>query len=102
MAFQKGDICVSINGRPYTLRLTLGALAEISGRLSAPSPAALSLRLRALTRAQARTLLSCLSCPPLCEAGSSEADVSDEDITALLPDICRVFERAFETPVARS
>ncbi len=96
MTFQLGDVRASINGRSYVLRLTLGALAEIAERLSANSPQTLSQALRALTEAQARCLLSCLSCPPL-EAADISA-LGDDEVAALLPDICRVFERAFEAP----
>lgn len=98
MGYQKGDVRVVINGRCHTLRLTIGALADISIRLSAPSPQALSKCLRSLSSAQARVLLDCLSLPPLIGAGGSAAFVSDEDIKALLPDICRVFEQAFKPP----
>ena len=93
--FQPGDVHVQIKGEPVTLRLTLGALAHISSRLSAPSPRALSSALRSLTPEQARVLLSCLSCPPLPEADGSVGLVSETDVQRLLPDICRVFETAF-------
>ena len=90
MSFQPGDVRVQIKGELYTLRLTLGALAEISGRLSAPSPMALSSVLRSLTLEQARVLLSCLSCPPL-----PQMDLPEAAVQRLLPDICRVIENAF-------
>lgn len=94
MSFQPGDVRVEIEGKPYRLRLTLGALAEISDRLFAPSPRALSGVLRALTSEQTRVLLSCLSCPPL-EADGSAVTIADTELKQLLPDICRVFETAF-------
>jgi len=94
VSFQPGDVRVEIEGKPYRLRLTLGALAEISDRLFAPSPRALSGVLRALTSEQTRVLLSCLSCPPL-EADGSAVTIADTELKQLLPDICRVFETAF-------
>lgn len=96
-SFQPGDVRVQIKGEPFTLRLTLGALAQISGRLSASSPGAFSSILRTLSPEQARVLLSCLSCPPLMQADGSAGIVSDADIQRLLPDICRVFENAFSS-----
>lgn len=93
MSFQAGDQRVVIGGRRYTLRLTLGALSEISARLSAPSPQALSQILRSLTAVQARSLLDCLATAPL-EPAALLA-LSDDALAALLPAICRVFEHAF-------
>lgn len=95
MSCQPGDIAVQIGGKPYVLRLTLGALAIISERLSAPSPQDLSSLLRNLTPAQARVLLSCLSCPPLPKTDGSAGTVPELEVQRLLPDICRVFETAF-------
>ncbi len=115
MGFQKGDVAVIIGGVPCYLRLTIGALAEISERLADPinssrenfaaiGPRALSQCLRSLSVAEARVLLTCLLSPPLPARSSlsaqgkeavSAAAVSDEDMTKLLPAICRVFEQAF-------
>ena len=95
MSFQPGDVRVTISGKPYILRLTLGALFEISEQLSAPSPQALSSCLRSLTTAQAQVLLSCLCRPPLPTDDGSAGKVSEDEMNRLLPDICRVFERAF-------
>lgn len=40
--FQPGDVDVTIGDKPYRARLTLGALAELSERLGAGGPKALS------------------------------------------------------------
>ncbi len=110
MGFQKGDVPIIIDGAPHYLRLTIGGLAEISEQLSSSlnnfatiGPRALSQCLRSLSVAEARVLLTCLVSPPI-PTGSlpardkeivSAAAVSDEDMTQLLPAICRVFEQAF-------
>lgn len=44
--YQPGDVCVTIGGKPYRARLTLGALAELSQRLGARGPQALALILK--------------------------------------------------------
>lgn len=40
--YQPGDVGVTIGGKPHYARLTLGALAELSERLGARGPQALS------------------------------------------------------------
>lgn len=96
--FQKGDQRLLIEGKTYGLRLTMGALAEITSRLSTAGPKQLSARLRRLSAADGRVLLACVMRPCLpygvC-ADSSAASFSDSQIAKALPIICRLFEQAF-------
>ena len=48
MGFQRGDQRLTLQKQTYGLRLTMGALAEITSRLSARGPQELSLRLRSI------------------------------------------------------
>ncbi len=101
MDFQRGDIHIILSGRSYALRLTLGALAEISSRLSVRGPQELSLRLRKLSPADGRVLLACVMRPCLSPLVGSAAiaepaaDFSPRDIARALPAICQLFEEAF-------
>lgn len=91
MGFQKGDQVIFIQSQRFTLRLTLGALAEISERLDVNGPDALLRKLAVLDALKVRLILNCLMHPRL------EGDVlmSDDDIAKALPKICEVFEYAF-------
>ena len=93
MTYHPGDQRVIIDGQGYSLRLTLGALAEISERLSASSPKRLSHVLRTLSAPQARILLTCLSVPRIEHVNALA--LSDAEVAAVLPSICSVFEKAF-------
>jgi len=84
----KGQIV--IQGKIYGLRLTLGALAEITSRLSAKGPQDLSLRLRSLNAADGRVLLACLMC-----ADGPAVSLTDREIAKAMPVICKLFEEAF-------
>ena len=98
MGFQKGDFYIVIEQQAYGLRLTMGALAEISSRLSAAGPQALAMRLRSLTPADGRVLLACVMrpcLPPEDTRRRSVATLSDAEISSLLPVICQLFEQAF-------
>jgi hypothetical protein len=96
MSFQKGDRHITIGEQPYLLRLTMGALADISQQLSARSPYALSQRVQALTLAEARVLLTCLLRPaPFGALTVTVAALPAAEIQRLLPDICAVFEESF-------
>ena len=98
MGFQRGDQQIVINGISYGLRLTLGALAEITSRLSVSGPQELSGRLRRLTPADGRVLLACVMRPCLpskVHIIRLAAHFSNGDIAAAMPVICRLFEEAF-------
>lgn len=98
MSFQKGDQLISIGTSSVTLRLTIGALAEINSRLGASGPQSLSGRLRRFTPSQGRELLACLMRPNSPLPGSADrsaALISDADIARAMPAICRLFEEAF-------
>ena len=98
MTYQKGDQSVSLGTSSVTLRLTMGALAEITSRLGASGPQSLSGQLRHLNPAQGRELLACLMrpCSPLPEsADRSAASFTDGEIARAMPAICRLFEEAF-------
>jgi len=97
MSFQKGDGHVVIAGTAYGLRLTMGALAELDMRLSVKGPKELSQRLRTLSPADGRVLLTCVMrpCLPSKDAAASADKFSDKDIAGVMPAICRLFEEAF-------
>lgn len=81
--FQRGDVVIQIDGHPYTLRFTLGALAELSTRWSAPGPLSLAKMFRHLTPDAARTLLACLLRPALSgDADRLAAELCAEDLRA--------------------
>ena len=98
MGFQSGDQSILVCGRAYSLRLTMGALAEMSSRLLASGPQELSLRLRSLSVADGRVLLACVMRPCLpakVNVSRLAARFSDSDIAEAMPVICRLFEEAF-------
>jgi len=99
MGFQAGDGAVSISGKAVTLRLTLGALAEISTRMSLFGPDALMQGLRALQPEDGRLLLECLMLPdlPHGDARALAAELTMQEIAALLPAVCEIFEQAFSS-----
>jgi len=98
MGYQCGDQLVTLQKATYGLRLTMGALAEITSRLSAKGPQELSLRLRVLNAADGRALLACVMrpCLPLgADVTGLAASFSEDDIAKAIPVICRLFEEAF-------
>ena len=100
MGFQRGDQRLTIKDQTYGLRLTMGALAEITSRLSANGPQELSLRLRSMSVAEGRVLLACVMrpCLPLgADVTGLAASFSDEDIAQAMPIICRLFEDSFSS-----
>jgi len=100
MGFQRGDQRLTIKNQTYGLRLTMGALAEITSRLSASGPQELSLRLRSMSVAEGRVLLACVMrpCLPLgADVTGLAASFSDEDIAQAMPIICRLFEDSFSS-----
>ena len=104
MGFQPGDQRVRIDTHTRTLRLTVGALAHIGSRLSAPGPKALAGAMRRIGPDEARVLLTCLlvadcSSAEVTSAQSdfdkSVAQLSDADVLVFVPAICAVFEESF-------
>ena len=98
MGFQRGDQRVTLQDKTYGLRLTMGALAELTSRLSANGPRELSLRLRSINAADGRVLLACVMrpCFPLgADVTGLAASFSEDDIARVMPVICRLFEEAF-------
>jgi len=79
----------------------MGSLAEISVRFKVSGPLALAARLRRMTLTDARELLACLLRPalprnaPRLDAGRLAAQITDEDLRAALPKMCRIIEHAF-------
>ena len=94
---QKGDGFITVSGKNYGLRLTMGALAELDTRLSLSGPAALAKRLRHISPDEARVLLACVMrpCSPSRGCAASAASFSEADIAAATPAVCRLFEEAF-------
>lgn len=98
MGYQCGDQLVTLQKTTYGLRLTMGALAEITSRLSAKGPQELSLRLRSIDVAEGRVLLACVMrpCLPLgIDVTGLAASFSEDDVAGVMPVICRLFEEAF-------
>jgi len=102
MTFQRGDGQVVIAGKPYGLRLTMSALAELDTCLSVSGPQELSLRLRTLSPADGHVLLTCLMRPCFpalrddnADARMSAATFPKVDVAKAMPVICKLFEEAF-------
>lgn len=101
MAYQLGTEYIRIGTRTYALRLTMGALAEISVQFKASGPMALAARLRRMSLTDARELLACLMRPslpryaPRLDARRLATQIKDEDMQAALPKICGLIEQAF-------
>lgn len=97
--FQHGDAQIRIGETTYIVRLSLGALAEISYRLSLSSLNALIEVLSPLEVETGRVLLESLirPCHPCGGSDSPVTQLSDTDIARILPIICEVFENAFRT-----
>lgn len=91
MGFQKGDQIIFIGNQRIVLRLTMGALAEISERLLVKGPSALMAELTVLDMSKARSIFECLMKPCL----DTHIVMTDGDILNALPKICEVFEYAF-------
>lgn len=98
MGHQKGDQQITLKGKAYTLRLTMGALADLNSRLCVKGPQDLSLRLRSLNAAQGRVLLACVMRPCLPRGAANAmpaATLSDAELSAVMPAVCKLFEEAF-------
>jgi len=89
MSYQYGDGRAVIGGKAYKLRLTLGDLAELDARFRISGPKDLAARVLGMSPADGRTLLDIFL------RESSIAELSDADIAALMPELCRVIETAF-------
>jgi len=99
--FRKSDIFVEIDGHIYTLRLSLGALAEIDARLCVNGPLELAEKFKQLSAGEdsasdACILLECLlrsSLPPHVTNIPAIAKKAEPDV--YLPRIAEVFEISF-------
>jgi len=92
MGYQKGDGRISLDGKDYSLRLTMGALAEISSGLSKFGQRELAATMRKLTPSDSMLILACL----IRASGTQAPDgFSNEALADALPELCRVFEEAF-------
>lgn len=102
MSYQKGDGIITIAGKNYGLRLTIGVLAELNIRLSLSGPIALANRMRQVSGEEARVLLVCVMRPYFREeeAPPPAATFTDTDIANALPEISRLFEEAFREPAS--
>jgi len=98
--FQTGDERLSIGDHSYTLRLTLGALCEISERLGAVGPTELAEELRQFpadkrSAYKARTMLECLLRPHKSCALDIPSLAASADPKIFMPVLARLFERNF-------
>ena len=91
--FRPGDVETPFG----TLRLTLGALAEITERLEAENPQALASEIRAITPAKSRILLRALLRP--CGGEERLNGLPDTEVAALMPSATQCIVRALEPGV---
>ncbi len=91
MGFQKGDVFVTLAGQDVCLRLTLGALAEMSERLSITGIEAFNSIFHALDFNKTRIILDCVMRP----THANFPVLSEADVLQTLPKICELFEHAF-------
>ncbi len=77
----RGEVTVMLDGQPYTMRLTLGALAELEAALDVPDLVALAERFEngTLTAKEAIAIIG---------AGlrGAEQSTTDEDVARMTPD----------------
>lgn len=92
--FQPADQHVQIGHKPYTLRLTLGALAEISHVLDAKGAKALSAEMKALTPKAARLILIALLRP--CHSAAMPHVMPSDLNRDRLKAMAMVFEDSFK------
>ena len=93
MSWQLGDATIQLSGKDVTLRLTMGALAELDARLGVSGPEDLAEKFRTLKQTDARQILACLVTERA--AVGDVLMMSDEDLCDVLPIMCRLFEEAF-------
>ena len=89
--FQKGDYIFVHGGRPAYLRLTLGALAEISARLDAENIAILSQKIRRAEPEDIIAVFTALSRP----AHGENFKFKDLDLQTAMPALADIFETGF-------
>lgn len=98
--FQRGDAGISIDGKPYALRLTMGALAEMDARLDVSGPLELAEKLKSFSvdskhNVHAFVLLECLLRPALPSgAVDIQALALRADPQVFMPLIAQVFEES--------
>lgn len=97
MGYQKGDGRIVLGGQVFGLRLTMGALAEISQKLTILGPADLADCLRNMSQEHCQVLLSSLT---RAYGQAAPRELGEADMAAALPEICRLFEEAFCDPAA--
>ena len=92
-SYQPADVIVPLDRGSVTLRLTLGALSEISHHLAATGPTDLASRLREINTDDALILLQALLRPCHADLATScdTSMITGEIMTA----IASIFERSF-------
>jgi len=91
-----------IGGKPYFLRLTLGALAEIDARLGVKGPIELAAKLKsfagdAQSETNALILLECLLHPCLSSRAADIPSVaSNSKASEFMPAVATLFESSFD------
>lgn len=88
MSFQKGDRIIEVDGQSYYLRLTIGALAELTECLDAPSPKDLGQRFRSLSEDDLQHVVTAL-------LRHKEQTLPKDNLAAFLPAIADIFEESF-------
>ena len=92
-SFQPGDVRVRAGRREFTLRLTLGSLAELCDRFETLDLRALARRLRRPAPADTEHLARALLRPA--HGGAADALSQVVPREALLPAAAKLFEEAF-------
>jgi len=91
--FQLGDQHIILGEQRYTLRLTLGALAEISQRLNVSGPIELSRIMKRLTPERICLVLTALLRPV---HGHDVPSISPQKLTAeMISKTAKIFESGF-------
>lgn len=93
MSWQLGDAVIQVSGQDVTLRLTMGALAELDARLGVSGPEDLAEKFRSLKQADARQILACLVTDRA--VIGDVLMMPDDNLCDALPIMCRLFEEAF-------
>ena len=95
MGYQKGDGRIVLGGQVFGLRLTMGALAEISQKLTILGPADLADCLRNMSQEHCQILLSSLT---RAYGQAAPRELGEADMAAALPEIAAYLRRRFVTP----
>lgn len=87
----RGEVALTINDRPYTLCLTLGALAQLETAMNVSSPADVAGRLAALSSTDMLMVLSALTAGGGCAMSVDELSIARIDPRAAASAVAAAF-----------